>query len=54
MAATETIRIVLHTQAESDLRFSLVFEASDRSDRSPPAIGVVGPPGRNACRCGPS
>jgi hypothetical protein len=41
MAATETIRIVLHAQARPGLCFPCTFQPSDRSKRSPPKVCVV-------------
>jgi len=38
MAATETIRIVLHTQATSGLCFPCTSEVYERSERSPPEV----------------
>jgi hypothetical protein len=52
MAATETIRIVLHAQARSGFCCPCISQASDRSERSPPKVGVVGSCGRNACQRG--
>jgi hypothetical protein len=49
MAATETIRIVLHAQARPGLCFRCTFQPSDRSGRSPPKVGVVASCGRNPC-----
>jgi hypothetical protein len=69
MAATETIRIVLHAQAASGLCFPYSSEVYDRPERSPPWFGVFYPGcivsshfrvmechesfGRNICQGGP-
>src|SRR5713101_4301399 len=49
MAATETIRIVLHAQARPGLCFPCTLQPSYRSERSPPKVGVVAFCGRNPC-----
>ena len=41
MAATETIRIVLYTQAASGLCLPYSSDVYDRPERSPPQVGLL-------------